>query len=312
MGGSFLSTVSALRAAGEPTRLRLLALLARAELTVGEICAIVDQSQPRVSRHLKVLSNAGLLDRFREEHWVYYRAPTQGSASEVVRKLLALMTLEDEVLVRDRRRMESVIEERARVASGQLPAQSATQTPQPIEAIVSRELQGSSVGVLLDVGTGGGHLLELLAPRASRAIGIDISSDALRLARTTVHSAGLSHCELQQGNMYDLPFAAATFDTVSVDRMLASADRPLAALSEIARSLKPGGRLIVIEDFDALNEAQGANPITTLRQWLSSTGFQCTRAHPVDTGTAHLLVALAQRVGESAPRLDKTSAAAYA
>lgn len=299
MATSFLSTVSALRAAGEPTRLRLLALLARAELTVGELCEIVGQSQPRVSRHLKVLSGAGLLDRFREEHWVYYRVPAYGDAQEIVGQLLGLTAPTDDVLVRDRRRMEQVIAERARRAADQMPAVAAGEPSEWIETVLARELSDKPVGVLLDVGTGSGHLLEALAPRASRAVGIDISTDALRLARTNVHGAGLSHCELQQGSMYDLPFAASTFDTVTIDRMLAGSQRPLVALAEIARTLKHGGRLVVIEDFDALHDAAGANPITTLQQWLLRTGFQCTRIHPIDTESAHLLVAVVQRASQS-------------
>jgi ArsR family transcriptional regulator len=279
--------------------LRLLALLARAELTVGELCEIVGQSQPRVSRHLKVLSGAGLLDRFREEHWVYYRVPAYGEAQEVVGQLLALTTPTDDVLVRDRRRMEQVIAERARRAADQMPSVAAGGPSEWIETLLARELSDKPVGVLLDVGTGSGHLLEALAPRASRAVGIDISTDALRLARTNVHGAGLSHCELQQGSMYDLPFAASTFDTVTIDRMLAGSERPLVALTEISRTLKRGGRLVVIEDFDALHDAAGANPITTLHQWLLRTGFQCTRIHPIDTDSAHLLVAVVQRASQS-------------
>jgi SAM-dependent methyltransferase len=295
----FLSAVSALRAAGEPTRFRLLALLARAELTVGELCQIVGQSQPRVSRHLKVLSGAGLLDRFREEHWVYYRVPARGEASAIVRQLLSLMSEEDGVVLRDRRRMEAVIAERARKAADQLPVKTDLPSSEAIEVLVERAFVDKPVGVLLDVGTGTGHLLELLAPRATRAVGIDISTDALRLARTNVHGAGLSHCELQQGDMYDLPFAAATFDTATLDRMLATADRPLVALAEIARTLRPQGRLVLIEDFDALHDAVGANPITTLRQWLSRSGFECTRIQPIDTESAHLLVAIGERIGTS-------------
>src|SRR5690606_22761124 len=106
---SFLSAVSALRAAAEPTRLRLLALLARAELTVGEICEVLGQSQPRVSRHLKLLCDAGLLDRFREQLWVYYRAPAAGEARDIVRQLLGMVDEQDDVIRRDRRRMEEVI-----------------------------------------------------------------------------------------------------------------------------------------------------------------------------------------------------------
>src|SRR5690606_19970388 len=114
-----------------------------------------------------------------------------------------------------------------------------------------------------------GHMLQLLAAKATRAVGIDISSEALRLARTKVHGAGLSHCELQRGDMYDLPFAAPLFDTVIAERVLAEAQRPLAALMEISRTLKHGGRAVVIEDFDSLSAASTANPIATLREWFA-------------------------------------------
>jgi DNA-binding transcriptional ArsR family regulator len=294
MPTSFLPAVSALRAAGEPTRLRLLALLARAELTVGEICEVVGQSQPRVSRHLKLLCDAGLLDRFREQHWVYYRAPASGAERNTVQQLLALVELDDDLLRRDRKRMEQVIRERARRAADQLPAESRSASSVAIDSIVLKELAAEPIGVLLDVGTGAGHLLELLGANAIRAVGIDISSDALRLARTNVHGAGLSHCELQRGDMYDLPFAGPLFDTVTVDRVLATARRPAAALSEIARTLKPGGRVVIIEDFDTLSALTTTNPIAALRDWFSRAGLECSRVHPVDTEDAHVLVALAR------------------
>lgn len=299
MPTSFLPAVSALRAAAEPTRLRLLALLAQAELTVGEICEIVAQSQPRVSRHLKVLCDAGLLDRFREQHWVYYRAPAAGGTREVVHRLLAFVREDDEVLRRDRRRMQRVIAERARDAANQLPDASRTAGSEELDSIVLNELGPEPVGALLDVGTGAGHLLGLLGSRASRAIGIDISSDALRVARTKVHGAGLSHCELQRGDMYDLPFAAELFDTATADRVLASADRPVRVLQELSRVLKPRGRAVVIEDFEALGSIGKSNPITLLRGWLGSAGLECVRVHPVDTASGHLLVALARRVAQT-------------
>jgi DNA-binding transcriptional ArsR family regulator len=294
----FPAAVSALRAAGEPTRLRLLALLARAELTVGELCEIVGQSQPRVSRHLKVLSDAGLSDRFREQHWVYYRAPSAGPARETVQQLLSLVNDEDDVQRRDRTRLEQVIAERVRRVAVDLSASEARGASQLIDGIVLRELEPEPIGALLDVGTGAGHLLGLLAAQATRAVGVDISSDVLRLARAKVHGAGLSHCELQRGDMYELPFAAPVFDTATADRVLAQAQRPVAALTEIARTLKPGGRLVVIEDFDALSAA-GTNPIAMLRQWLERAGFATTRVHPVDTESMHVLIALARRVGRT-------------
>jgi DNA-binding transcriptional ArsR family regulator/precorrin-6B methylase 2 len=292
---SFTSAVDALRAAGEPTRLRILALLARAELTVGEICLVLGQSQPRVSRHLKVLAAAGLLDRFREEHWVYYRVPIDATASETVRQLLSLASQSDAIFVRDRERMAVVITERAREVSDRT-LQAASKPPEWIHSLVSQELGEQPIGALLDVGTGSGHLLEALAPQATRAVGVDISSDALKVARTNVHSAGLSHCELHKGSIYDLPFAANTFDTATIDRLLASAERPLAALAELARAMKPSGRVLIIEDFDALQDASHANPIMTLRQWLTAAGFSCKRIHPLDTESKHLLVAVAERM----------------
>ena len=135
----------------------------------------------------------------------------------------------------------------------------------------------------------------MLAPQATRAVGVDISSDALKLARTNVHGAGLSHCELHKGSIYDLPFAASSFDTASIDRLLAGAERPAAALSELARAMKATGRVLIIEDFDALQDSH-ANPIMTLRQWLTTAGFSCKRIHPFDTESKHLLVAVAERV----------------
>ncbi|MDY0065247.1 MAG: metalloregulator ArsR/SmtB family transcription factor [Steroidobacteraceae bacterium] len=300
---SFLATVSALRAAGEPTRLRLLVLLARAELTVGELCEIVGQSQPRVSRHLKVLTDAGLSDRFREQHWVYYRAPTDPAARQVVEQLLKLVEEDDDVLRRDLRRMAQVIDERARRATGDAPhVQTAVADLEVLDATVLGELENEPIGALLDVGTGAGHLLGLLGPQATRAVGVDISSDALRVARTNLHGAGLSHCELQRGDMYDLPFAAPMFDTTTVDRVLAGAERPAAALREIARTLRPGGRLVIIEDFDALSELSD-NPIATVKKWIAAAGFECTRVRPLDAGAAHLLITLARRA-------ERTTAAA--
>lgn len=278
--------------------MRLLALLARGELTVGEICEIVGQSQPRVSRHLKVLSDAGLTDRFREQHWVYYRVPSSGASRVIAQQLLALVDANDELLRRDRKRLDDVIAERARRAANELPPSADIDASAPIDALVLRELESEPIGALLDVGTGAGRLLGLLGPQATRAVGVDISSDALRVARTKLHGAGLSHCELQRGDMYDLPFAAPTFDTATADRVLAQAERPVAALNEIARTLRPGGRLIVIEEFDAL-AGKGSNPIAALRGWLQRTGFETIRIHPLDTESTHLLIALARRVGRT-------------
>ncbi len=294
MSASLDTVLTALRATAEPTRLRLLALLAQAELTVGEICEIVGQSQPRVSRHLKLLSEADLLDRFREQHFVYYRAPVSGPSRQLLDQVLGAIDRNDPPLAKDRARLERVISERGQRAAGQVESVAAANDE--ISALVLGEIQDQPLGRLLDVGTGAGHLLKAFAPKAHRAIGVDISSDALRLARSNVHGAGLSHCELQRGDMYDLPFAAASFDTIVMDRILARAAHPFAALSEAARTLDRGGRLILIEDFDALSDTFNNNPIAQLRAWLDKLELRCERIRPADTQSAHLVLAIARRV----------------
>lgn len=293
MRSDFLPAVAALKAAAEPTRLRLLALLSHGELTVGEICEIVGQSQPRISRHLKVMTDAGLLDRFREQSWVYYRAPSAGTGRDTVNQVLGLVNPEDDVLRRDRRRLKAVVAERARLAAA---ATTPAALPAEIDQVLLHELGGRSVGSLLDVGTGSGHVLKLLGNRAERAVGVDISSDALRLARTNVHSAGLSHCELQRGDMYDLPFAAPAFDTAIADRVIGQAERPVAALAEIARTIRADARLIVVEDFDRLVHGERGNPIATLQAWFAQAGLKCERIHPVDTEHGLMVVAVARRI----------------
>jgi SAM-dependent methyltransferase len=289
----FKHLMQRLRAAAEPTRLRILVACDSGELAVSEICALLDQSQPRVSRHLRLLCDAGLLVRFREEHWVYYRTAVRGVGAQSVRELLQGLDTQDPIIVRDRLRAAEVRAQRAAVAAAHLPP------PAPPAADVARlreallqELGKDSIGELLDIGTGTGQLLRWLAPHATRAIGVDLESDALRIARTTVHTAGLSHCELRRGDMYALPFEAGSFDTIAMDHLLAEAERPEAALREAARLLNAGGRLIVIDDFDVLESGQARNPLAMLREWLRQAGFECERLRPVDLGQHHLLLAL--------------------
>lgn len=286
-----------LRAAAEPTRVRILALLALAELTVGEICEVLGQSQPRVSRHLKLLADAGLIDRLRERHWVYYRVPPSGSGRQATHRFMAMVDATDSVLQLDRYRMERVLTERARRAAAASEAD--PQLSAQIEATVLQELGSQPIGALLDVGTGSGQMLKLLGARAKRAVGIDVSSDALRLARTNIYAAGLSHCELQHGDMYELPFSAPLFDVATVGRVLSHAEQPVPALTEIARVLKPAGRLILIDDFDALSQTMGGNPLAALRGWFAAAGLEFVRVSPVDTDSGHWLIALGRRVANA-------------
>jgi ubiquinone/menaquinone biosynthesis C-methylase UbiE/DNA-binding transcriptional ArsR family regulator len=323
--------VRALKGAAEPTRLRLLFLLSHAEYTVGELAAVLDQSQPRISRHLRLLTEAGFLDRFREQQCVYYRASHDARYLEWARRVLAMADPDAPALRRDRDRAVKVVGDRARVAARQLDATQAaeaagssgaaaiTAIAGPGEAAGTAPLQLSSreewsglllqelgpapVGELLDIGTGAGLMLEILGPRARRAVGVDISAPALRLARTRVHGAGLSHCEFRRGDMYSLPFDDASFDTVSIDRVLAAAERPAAAIAEAARTLRPGGRLIVVEDFDQVDARAGDNPLAQLRRWFAAAGMNAERMRPCDVGGRHFIVTLAH-AGRRSPHVN--------
>ena len=287
------AVLQSLKAVAEPTRLRLLALLSEGELTVSEICEVLGQSQPRVSRHLRVLTEAGLLDRFREEHWVYYRVPARGGGAGLAGRLLDLLPGRDPILALDRERRERVIAARLQArAATDGPVDTSEAVPLPeLGPILLGEIGPAGAGDLLDIGTGAGNLLRAIAPAASRAVGIDVSTDALRLARTHLHVAGLGRCEVRRGDMYQIEFADASFDTVTFDRVLAEAVDPVAALREAARVLGPGGRVLTVEDFDALS-VRGGNPLSLLRDWFRAAGLLCLRLRPVDTVAGHLLIAV--------------------
>lgn len=295
--------VRALKGAAEPTRLRLLFLLSQAEYTVGELCETLGQSQPRISRHLRLLTEAGFLDRFREQQCVYYRAPVNGRYLVWLRQLLSMAEPNTPILRRDRERAVRVVGHRASVAQGQLGRVSAGAdvTREGLAAVLQEALGPTTVGELLDIGTGSGLILEILGPRARHAVGIDISVPALRLARTRIHGAGLSHCEFRRGDMYRLPFEDASFDTVTIDRVLAGAGTPVTAIAEAARILRPSGRLIVIEDFDKIDVHAGENPLSLLRSWLADAGMHAERLRPSDVAGSHLIVAFAQHTPPPSP-----------
>jgi ubiquinone/menaquinone biosynthesis C-methylase UbiE len=299
MANELATLLTALKAAAEPTRLRLVELLTHGELTVGEISTVLEQSQPRISRHLKVLCDAGLLDRFREEHWVYYRASTSGIGHELLRQLAPLVSKEDPSLQADQRRMTSVLAERVKTAiANRLPSASPLAalgaSLEQLHDVLVDELGSEPIGELLDIGTGTGLILRALGANATRAVGVDISTEALRIARTQTHSAGLSHCLFRRGDMYGLPFMDAAFDTVTMDRILGDAERPEVAVAEAARTLRVGGRLCVVEDFDVLANRVKGNPLTVLRGWLAKAHLECQRINPIDTEAAHLLIVIAR------------------
>lgn len=246
--------LAALRAAAEPTRLRLLALAARGAFCVTELTEILGQSQPRLSRHLKLLCESGLLERVREGANAWFALPT-GSDGDLARELVARLPSDDATLEADRRQAARVLAERAREASERFRRQGADwdemralDLPAPaVEDALLSLVSPAAESRLLDVGTGTGRVLELLAPRFGQGLGVDASKAMLALARSRLARAGLTHCAVRLADMYRLPLSDASFDTAVLQMVLHHADQPESVLAEAARVLRPGGRLIVID-----------------------------------------------------------------
>jgi ubiquinone/menaquinone biosynthesis C-methylase UbiE len=246
--------LSSLRAAAEPTRLRLLALAARGSFCVMEFTEILGQSQPRLSRHLKLLCDCGLLDRVREGANVWFTLP-HGNDGALARDLVARLPANDAVLESDRRQAARVLAERARVASESFRSKGADWDEmraldlpaQAVEDALLALVPEDEPGRLLDIGTGTGRVLELLAPRVRHALGVDASKAMLALARARLSNPGLDHCSVRLADMYRLPFADGSFDTAVLQMVLHFAEDPAGVVAEATRVLRPGGRLIVID-----------------------------------------------------------------
>ncbi len=247
-----------LRAAAEPTRLRLLALCARNDLTVSELTQILRQSQPRISRHLKLLCDSGLLDRFPEGTNAFYRATGDGRRAGVARFLVDAIPADDPTLAHDLGRLEVVKRRRAETAAQYFKKNAARWDgvrslyvdEEKVEGALLKLLPAGMIGDLLDVGTGTGRILQLLSGRVERAVGIDLSRDMLGVARANLEGSDLQNCLVRHGNMYDLPWPAASFDVVTLHLVLHYAEDPADAIAESARVLRPAGRMVIV-DFAA-------------------------------------------------------------
>ncbi|MBT8131495.1 MAG: metalloregulator ArsR/SmtB family transcription factor [Gammaproteobacteria bacterium] len=295
--------IDALRAIAEPTRLRLLAICSEGELTVSEITHIVGQSQPRVSRHLKLLCNTGLLIRFREGHFVLYRVPAKGEGAELVRYLLNELPDDDEQLGLDNSRMEAVKAERARRAADFLRFNSedwarlreANVADKDINNVIVRILDTEAIGDMLDIGTGTGRMLKLLGRYASSAVGVDIAPEMLAVARSNLHAAGLGKVMVRRGDMYGLPYPDDSFNTVTLDHLLYLADDAPRALREAARVMRPDGQMLVV-DFSLRNEQDPEAPGITdekLEGWFSEAGLRCAQLQHLEGDSLNIVLSVA-------------------
>ncbi len=248
--------LAALKAAAEPTRLRLVALLARAELTVTELTLILGQSQPRVSRHLKLMVEAGLIERYQEGSWAFYRLNDRGEGGALGARLIELFPDDDDELVRDGERLERVLDERRERAQDYFAHNAAEWDrirslyipEEAVEAALLKAAQGRKIETMLDLGTGTGRILQVFAEQIDHGTGLDLSLDMLSVARANLSAAGASHVQVRRGDLLALPFSDRQFDLVTVHQVLHFLDKPGQALDEAARVLAPGG-LLLVADF---------------------------------------------------------------
>jgi ArsR family transcriptional regulator len=294
--------IAALRAAGEATRVRILALLAEGELTVKDLTAILGQSQPRISRHLKLLAEAGLIDRYPEGAWVFYRLAEAGAQRQLAGDIFALTDRGDPVLAQDRERLAAVKHEHAEAARRYFAENAADWdtiralhvADAAVEAAMTEALGSRPFDSLLDLGTGTGRMLELLAPLYSRAVGIDASAAMLAVARANLDRAGIVNAQVRHGDIQHLPFGRNAFDVVTIHQVLHYLDEPERAIAEAARVLRPGGRLL-IADFaphalEFLREEHAHRRLgfarATLKAWVEGAGLRLEEARDLKADAA--------------------------
>jgi SAM-dependent methyltransferase/DNA-binding transcriptional ArsR family regulator len=251
--------LAGLRAAGEATRLRLLHALGQSDLTVSELTQILGQSQPRISRHLKLMVEAGLLERHREGAWVFYRLADRGDQQVLVKAICDLIPSDDPEISRDGARLLAVREERragaadyfAKIAPRWDEIRSRHVPEAEVEAAILNLLVGKNrqgrLGRLVDLGTGTGRMLEILSPFASEAIGVDQSVDMLGIARANLDAFGARHLRVRHGDIYNVPIEARSADAVVLHQVLHFLDNPAAAVAEAARLLAPNGALLIVD-----------------------------------------------------------------
>jgi ubiquinone/menaquinone biosynthesis C-methylase UbiE/DNA-binding transcriptional ArsR family regulator len=281
--------VEVLRAACEPTRLRILALLAREELAVMELSRILDQSQPRVSRHLKLLAAAGLIERFPDGAWVFYRLAGHGAARRLLDQALHLIDPSDPAPARDADRLKVIREERSTTAASYFAENAARWdelrslyvSEADVEAAIVEAAGPGQFHRLIDLGTGSGRMLTLLGGRAESAVGIDLSQQMLNIARRRTAEVGLDACELRHGDIFATRLADASADLVIVHQVLHYLSDPAAAVAEAARLVAPGGRLLIIDfaqhGLEYLREAHQHRRLgfseSEMGRWLGEAGL---------------------------------------
>ncbi|MFM7028106.1 MAG: ArsR/SmtB family transcription factor [Chakrabartia sp.] len=280
------------RALADPTRLRIVQLLRTMELSVGELAQVLAQSQPRVSRHVKILCDAGVADRRKEGSWVFICPGPRAATEPLFGAIDAWIDAfgEDHWHIADAARLAAVRADRAAAAERYFAAHAehwdslrSLHVPEAeVEAAMARLLGNQSLGTFVDIGTGTGRMVEVFGPAAAHAIGIDRSPEMLRVARGKLTASGDDGWELRQGDIMALPVEDAAADTVTLHQVLHYLPAPEAAIGELARIVKPGGRLLIVDFAPHSHEelrAQDAHARLgfsdeQMSQWFASAGLK--------------------------------------
>jgi len=287
---SFDDLNATLRATGEETRLRILCLLSDAELTVSELTEILRQSQPRISRHLKLLAEAQLVERFREGSWAFFRRAEHGPAAAVVEHLVGALDPADPIVARDRERLAGVRAARVKAAQDYFRRHAAQwdrirQLHAPdhaVEAEIRTLLLARPFRSLLDLGTGTGRILELFSSEIERGLGVDLNHEMLAFARSRLDHAGIRNCSVRQGDIFDLSVPRDSFDVVIIHQVLHFLDDGGRAIREAARVLRPQGRLLIVDfaphELEFLREEYAHRrlgfPPDAVAQWMEQAGLE--------------------------------------
>ena len=333
-GLSRIQALGMLRAAGEATRLRILALLAKGELNVKDLTQILGQSQPRISRHLKLMAEAGLIGRFREGSWVFFRLAETGGEAALAAAIVASLDPADPVFARDQARASAVQKAREEAAQAYFKVHAGEWdrirtlhvAESQVEAAMYEALGPGPFSLLVDLGTGTGRMLELFAPRASRALGFDLNHDMLAYARIKLKRAGLAHAQARHGDLYNVPLPDQSADAVILHQVLHFLDDPAAAIAEAARLLKPGGKLLVVDfaphELEFLREQSAHRRLgfsgDQLKRWLQEAGVAVERQRDLAPGagaapeTLTVSLWLGARPPASAPKKKKASSVEFA
>jgi ubiquinone/menaquinone biosynthesis C-methylase UbiE len=285
--------LTALRAAGEATRLRILQLLAQGELTVKDLTHVLAQSQPRISRHLKLLYDAGLIERYREGSWVYFRLSEPRGAGQLARRILDCLDGSDPVFRRDRDQVAKLMEVRAQAAQDFFALHAADWDrlrsmhvdEAEVESAIRDVLGDREIEYLVDLGTGTGRILELLGDRYQRALGIDTNHAMLAYARAKLDRLQLRNAHVRQADLHNLPLDDGCADVVVMHQVLHFLTDPASAIAEARRLLSPGGRLLIVDfaphELDELrdrfaHERLGFSDVQ-IRGWCAEAGLDVVR-----------------------------------